>query len=522
MKKLITLFICAILFVIGCNKFGDDFEDDLQGDATISGKLNYRDNISGSGTLKLMAGTKVFIGKDTTDYNNYLYYSVTDAQGNFTFKRLKKGSTYLLFVSDTIDGVAYSTYITRSAPADSVTLLAENDTIRQNGLLLYVLNSEQQPLKGAKIWLYNNKEVFESDTADNSNSIKDSITDQYGRVIFYNYKAGNYYVRAKFNSPNGIISADTTFTFSGKGISRNTVLLSTALNIKNTLLLTVVDESGALLPGINCCIFNNPLLFNQESCDGSSQQKSSGNDGTIKLTNLQAGDYYVYAQTKLNNVEYKGKLNVAVTATGTTSSKIIMKKTAVNTMVVRTVNEAGNPIPGVDFCVFNNPLLFNQEDCAGKYRDSTTSSDGTIKLNSLPAGNYYLYATVTQGTTHYKAKATIFVNATGETPVDLILKKETPSSELLLTAIDNAGTPVNGTSIYFFTSRSLWALDNISGSVRDTITGNNGSVTVQNLPQGKYYIRARVELNGQIAMKGADSVNIPAAPAKVSQTILVQ
>ena len=425
MKKLITLFSCAILFIIGCNKFGDDFEDDLQGDATISGKLNYRDNISGSGELKLMIGTKVFIGKDTADYNNYLYYAVTDAQGNFTFKRLKKGGTYLLFVNDTINGIYYSTYITRSAPTDSLTLIAENDTLRQNGMLFYVLNSEQQPLTGATVWLYNNKEVFESDTANNANSIKDSTTDQYGRVIFYNYKAGKYYLRAKFSSPAGIISADTVFTFSGKGISKNTILLSTALSIKNTLVLTVVDESGTILPGINCCIFNNPLLFNQETCDGSYLQKSSGTDGTIKLTNLQAG-------------------------------------------------------------------------------------------------NYYLYATFTQGNTHYKAKATIFVNATGKTSANLVLKKETLSSELLLTAKDNAGTPVNGTHIYFFTSRSLWALDNIAGSVRDTITGNNGSVTILNMPEGKYYIRARVTLDGQVAMKGADSVNILPAPAKVNQTILVQ
>lgn len=425
MKKLITLFICAILFIIGCNKFDDDFVDDLQGDATISGKLNYRDNISGSGELKLMAGRKVFIGKDTTDYNNYLYYSVTDAQGNFTFKRLKKGGTYLLFVNDTINGIYYSTYITKSAPTDSMTLLAENDTLRQNGMLLYVLNSEQQPLKGAKVWLYNNKEVFESDTVDNANSIKDSATDQYGRVIFYNYKAGNYYLRAKFNSPAGIISADTAFTFSGKGISKNTILLSTSLTIKNTLVLTVVDESGAILPGINCCIFNNPLLFNQEDCEGKYLERSSGADGMIKLTNLQAG-------------------------------------------------------------------------------------------------NYYLYATFTQGNTHYKGKATIFVNATGKTSVNLILKKETAPTELLLTAIDNAGTPVNGTHIYFFTSRSLWALDNTAGSVRDVTTDANGSVTVLNMPEGKYYLRARVKLDDQIVMKGADSVNIPAAPAKVSQTILVQ
>lgn len=93
---------------------------------------------------------------------------------------------------------------------------------------------------------------------------------------------------------------------------------------------------------------------------------------------------------------------------------------------------------------------------------------------------------------------------------------------MLLTAIDNAGTPVNGTHIYFFTSRSLWALDNTAGSVRDVTTDANGSVTVLNMPEGKYYLRARVKLDDQIVMKGADSVNIPAAPAKVSQTILVQ
>lgn len=522
MKKLITLFICTLAIAMGCSKFGNDFEDDLKGDATISGKISYRDNISGSGELKLMGGRKIFIGKDTTDYNNYLYYTITDAQGNFTFQRLNRNRTYLIYVNDTIDEIHYSMYQTRVAPSDTVTLIAENDTIRQNGMLLYVLNSEHQPVKDAKVWLYNNKEIFESDTANNTNSIKDTSTDQYGRAIFYNYKAGTYYLRAKFTSPNGIIAADTGFTFSGKGIQKDTILLSTSLSTKNTLVLKVVDEAGIVLPGITCCIFNNPLLFNQENCDGKYQQKESGDDGMIKLTNLRPGDYYVYAQTTTNKLDYKGKANIKVNASGTTTSTIVMKPVTTNTLKVRTLDEAGNLVPGIDFCVFNNPLRFNQEDCTGHYRDSTTSNDGTIKLNNIPAGSYYLYATVAIGNTQYKAKATVAVNNPGETTIDLILKKETPSSEVLLTVKDNAGTPVNGTDIYFFTSRSLWLADNGTGSVRDTTTGSNGSVTVLNMPPGKYYLQARVMQNNQLFMKGMDSVNIPAAPAKASQTIIVK
>lgn len=520
MEKFLTLFIC-FLFIMACNKFGDDFKDDLKGDATITGQLSYRDNFSGKTELKVLSGAKVYIAYPSSDSVNYIYYVVTDAQGNFTFKRLEKDADYLLFVNDTINDVHYATYITRKAPADTVKMVAENDTLQQNGMLFYVLNSDKQPISGAKLWLYNNKEIFEADTA-HTLSIKDTVTDMYGRAIFYNFNAGTYYVRARFTSPAGLIAADSSYTFRGKGISYDTLLLKTSPAIKNTLLLKVLDESGNLLPGVHCCIFNNPLLFNQESCDGNYADKSSGPDGTLTLTNLPGGNYYVYAQTKVNNIDYKAKVTASVNASGQTTVNIVMKKTAVNSLLVRALDETGNLLPGIQFCVFNNPLQFNQESCNGSYRDSITTTNGTVKFSELPAGNYYLYASFNQGNVHYKAKAFATVTTIGETAVDLILKKEVPSTQLVITAKDNAGTPVNGTSLYFFTSRSLWATDNLSGSVRDTITSSNGAVTIPDMEEGKYYIRARVILDNQVLLRGADSVIIPASPAKINKTILVQ
>lgn len=517
MYKLI-LSLIFIFFIAACET---DVQDDLRGNATISGQLTLRDKYRNNSEVRIMANKKVFISYPRVDSVNYIYYTVTDAQGNFKFERLKDGGEYLLFFTDSIDNVLYSSYVTITAPKDSVKMLAENDSIRQNGMMFYVLNAQGEPIKDVEVGLFNNKEVFDADTS-NKLSIAKRSTDQYGRVIFYSYKKATYYVRAVTSNQSGRISGELTYDFSGAGIGSDTLFLQTTPAIKNTLLIKTLDESGNVLPKVKVCTFNNPLVFDTETCDGSMRSDSTGADGTVKINNLLAGSYYLYAKFTLGGVDYMGQITLPVAATGTTPADVVLKKIVPNELLVRTVDEAGNILPGITTCLFNNALLFNQETCDGKYRSDASKTDGKISFTSLPPGNYYLYAEFVQNNIKYMAKANATVNATGQTSVDLVLRKVVSAYELEITTMDVENTPVNDTKLYFFTSRSLWVADTTLGASHEKATGKNGKITITDMEQGKYYIRARVVLGGHVVMKGADSVTIVNSPVKISKTVIVR
>ncbi len=519
MKKLIII-LSSLFFIAAC-ELENNITDDLKGDATIAGQLSYRDTLSGNGEIGPLGGKKVYISYPDGDSLNYIYHVLTDSKGNFTFKRLNPGEQYLVFFSDSVAGVRFSVYDTVTAPQDKLELIAYNDAFRQSAMLLYVVNAQGEPLKDVETGLFNNKEVFDSDTTNNL-SIKKEKTDQYGRVVFYNFKAGKYYIRAKTSNEAGLISGEKTVEFTGSGIRKDTIFLQTSPVVKNTLQVRTVDEAGNILPKIKVCTFNNPLLFGADACEGSMRSDSTGADGMLKINNPLPGNYYLYAKTTQNNTDYVGKATVTSGENGTTSVDLVMKKAVQNELLVRVLDESGNPLPNINVCLFNNPLQFNTQGCDGNYRTGSAKQDGKISFTGLPGGNYYLYGEIVLNNIKYKGMLTTFVNAAGQTTADLVLRKETNAYELEITAADPDGTPVNDTKLYFFTSRVLWSADTTLGFSYEKKTERNGKVLITDMEEGKYYIRARVVLGGQVVMRGADSVTIAPSPVKVQKIVRLQ
>lgn len=519
MKKIII--VLASLFFIAACELENNIKDDLKGDAVIAGQLSYRDTLNGNGAIRPLAGKKIFISYPDGDSLNYIYHVLTDSNGNFTFKRLNSGKQYLVFFSDSVDHVKLSVYDTVTAPQDKLELLAQNDAFRQNAMLFYIVNAEGEPLKDVETGLFNNKEVFDSDTT-NKLSIAKVSTDQYGRAVFYDFKAGKYYVRAKTSNEAGRISGEKTIEFSGSGIRKDTIFLQTSPVVKNTLQVRTVDEAGNVLPKIKVCTFNNPLLFGTDACDGSMRSDSTGADGMLKINNVLPAAYYLYAKTTQNNTDYVGKATATVQESGATSIDLVMKKVVPNELLVRVVDESGNPLPDITVCLFNNPLQFNTQSCERHYKTGSTKQDGKISFPGIPGGNYYLYAGFELNNIKYKGMLTTFVNAAGQTVADLVLRKEVSAYELEITTVDPDGTPVNDTKLYFFTSRVLWSADTTLGFSYEKNTGKNGKGLITDMEEGKYYIRARVMVGGQVVMKGADSVTIAPSPVRILKTVRVQ
>src|SRR5215217_6538577 len=127
--------LIALLCFFGCDEKlqEQDENDDFKGSEEIKGRLMYRNLYSGSNDTLPLAGKKVYLAYSPSDASNYMYYALTDAQGNFRFTHLYTNKTYDLFTRDTVEGVVFSSFASVTAPQEKVNIVAVNDVLHQTG-----------------------------------------------------------------------------------------------------------------------------------------------------------------------------------------------------------------------------------------------------------------------------------------------------------------------------------------------------------------------------------------------------
>lgn len=424
MKLLITYLL--IFFLAACVKDGKDENDVLKGDSHIYGRVTYIDSYNGPGDEKIAAGRRVYISYTPTDSSSYIYYVKTDAQGYFSFERLDNKTSYDLFFIDSIDKVQYSAYHTITTPNDSVFIVAKNDTLRQNGILIRVTDTNNEFVADAAVGLYNNDQIFQADTS-NTLAIVKATTDMYGRAVFYNLKSGKYYVRGKISYATKKITADAVIQFGGKGIRDYSLVLQPIQQIaEDSLIVKTVDEQGNILPGVGFCVFNNPLLFNTNNCDGNILSSTTNTAGVKNIKDLTAGTYHLLAQGKFQDVSYKGTSTVTLDGvTAKTVTVTLSRITASNVLGISVRDEAQSPVNGTDLYVFTSRVLFLADTTAttlGYIHTTKTNDFGKGSFQNLEAGKYFIRAKAHYGNLLLIGGDTVNVNQTSNIERLIIVK----------------------------------------------------------------------------------------------------
>lgn len=311
MKYLIYILVCICIY--SCVKEGKDTEDTLKGDKTLNGRLSYIDLYNGIAKEEVVANRKVFIAYKPSDTLNYLYYSKTDAQGNFSFKRLDKNTEYDLFFYDSINNIKYSAFKTIAITQDTVRLVATNDTVRQNGIFVTVIDESGEAVNNAQVKLFNNKNAFDndSDTAS-SGFIKSGHTDAYGRILFYNHLEGTYHLRSKISYSSLALSTDTTLSFPGSGIHHYVLQLKKQESMLGSIEVTVNDVGKTPVYGTDVYLYNGQYAFYQDSIFGYIRHTKADVTGKAMFKDLNPGFYFIKAQAAFGTYKLNGMDSVMV------------------------------------------------------------------------------------------------------------------------------------------------------------------------------------------------------------------
>ncbi|HYH14740.1 MAG TPA: carboxypeptidase-like regulatory domain-containing protein [Flavisolibacter sp.] len=427
MKRFYFIYFLILLAFGGCK---DEFEhqdsrDDFKGTEEAKGHVSYKDLYQGDGTELPLAGKKVYLtySKPDTDTTNYLYYTVTDAQGNFHFSHLYDDKEYILFTRDTIGGVIFSSFTQFTPPGENLNIIATNDAFRQTGIVFIVKDQNEQPLKGARVCVFNNEQLFLGDTCEGS--IANVPTDDQGRAVLYNLKGGQYFIKARATAGATLLRGEKTLPYEPKGIIPVEINLSPTTTAKNGIEVVTVDQRGNVLPLSQLCLFNNPDLFRSDSCSKAIQQTPTNSNGAHTFTNLTPGRYYILAQQTFRDSLYRGTGTIDVTTTGVQKLILTLQASPIirNQLNISVVDVFDDPVYQTQVCVFNSQVLFNADTCLGNIDEKLTDRQGSAQFNNLPQGRYYIRARGQFNNLILKGSAIVDLNGSGTTSTRIVVRQ---------------------------------------------------------------------------------------------------
>ena len=314
--------LVVLLAVYGdCKKGAANFHD-LSGDSTIRGTVVLYDTLTGPFNYYGVHPLTVYLGYpgDTT---SYLYSTVTNGLGQFSFNGIDQTQAYLVYARMDSMQIHFYGQILYSAnnPAlfASDTLALYPSQTNQNGIFYHLLDTLGGPLPGCSFFIFSSRELWA-----NNDSIGADYTlkaDSYGRCLQMNVNPGEYFVRAMGTYAGlAVDSIDSVTVPQVNIISRSLTLRAVPNNSK--LIYHLQDASGDPLPYTDVYIFNSQVLWNNSDSSGAAYFVVSDSTGTAKVANIVPGNYYVHALNFTGPDTLKAVDNFTVPATTTVTRSL--------------------------------------------------------------------------------------------------------------------------------------------------------------------------------------------------------
>lgn len=138
---------------------------------------------------------------------------------------------------------------------------------------------------------------------------------------------------------------------------------------------------------------------------------TSKSNGLYTFTNLSKRDYIIFAEAKVNNLDFFASTQVEAGSVKTADLILQPDTTKKNILVIQTRDvQTGNVLNGARICLFSNRLLASSNDCDGSFLTLTSDQYGRSFTTGLKPGKYYINAQLTSGNVSIKTKDSIDVN----------------------------------------------------------------------------------------------------------------
>lgn len=172
---------------------------------------------------------------------------------------------------------------------------------------------------------------------------------------------------------------------------------------------------------------------------------------------------------------------------------------------IKDANGTGT-IKDAKVCVFTSESLFNGGTCEGSLFTLTSNEQGKAFAFQLPAGTYYLNATITINGVALTARKSIQVTAgKGISRTDLNLSTPAAANSLQITTVDQNGALIPNAQLCFFTSRVLFNRDTCGGSNFQVYSNPEGKASKTGIFKAYYYVYAEKFIDSTFSYIGKDS-----------------
>lgn len=314
MNRIIFVFFILLQISSACNKADDhEVQEDFKGTGRLRGRLSYYNPYSADATVKPLAGKPVKLAYHPSDTLNFLYDVITDKDGYFSFSRVDKEREYDLFFKDSINNINYAAFAKRKPDNDTINILATPELNRQNGFYLHVKDSNGDVVPGVNVCVFNSALSAGADTC--LGSLFPAKIDIAGNLMQFNVMQGKYYFRIQTQIGSNTLKGLESVYVAATGITEKTMFLTTTPVNRNGIAFLVLDNKNTPVNNVALCIFNSQVLFDSDSCAGSSFQKNTDVYGKAGLYNIAPGTYFVRAKYQVGNTVLKGTDRVNVSGT---------------------------------------------------------------------------------------------------------------------------------------------------------------------------------------------------------------
>ena len=380
---------------------------------------------------------------------NVIATGTTNESGNIVFEGLEWGKTYILKEKQALQGYELAeknTYLSK-LNKDKVVVV---ENVRKTGTVTLTKEDEKttEQIQGAKYGLYAKEDIYNKKGEveyQRDQLISEKTTNENGQVTFERLTWGEYYIK-EIESVYGYELSEEKLLFTVDSENVENVIQKTAKEVRSkaNLELLKVDDKGKFLQGVEFELFdeNGNKKVRQEIDSGESQLtfKSTGTyawkqneDGT-----WQSENYHVNNSTATMETDEFTIQNGTLTFDWSVSSESVNYDyayyTITNVKTGETIGDANTKIGGTSYGTGYNSLRFNSVE---------------QKLNA--------------GT--YKISFTYRKDSSGHTGLDRAYVKNAKIAYEKITEIPY-------------------------------VTDENGSLKIENIEWGNYYIKEKEPLSG--------------------------
>lgn len=409
-------------------------------------------------------------------------FDLVDKDTNDTFSTVQSNSKgYAVFNDVPVDG---SFIIREIAPPTGYKVADEIEVDLNNSDVQYITVKDPRKTGTVELIKVNNLDrnmpvsgaeytVFDSD----NKVIKTDVTDEQGKIIFSELPWGKYTVK-ETGAPIGYQLNETEYSVE---INRDTVM--------NTISIRTVDTQDDTFVHLVKYAMNIDGTQRDETLPGTTfelvRKSGSGEkhiglyvtdkNGRIDVTDLPYGDYYFHEYRAPAGYELADNVEFTISPDKKDVSVNVYDKRKPGKVILSKRDNLGSIVRGVQFTLYDE----TKETALGEY---TTDQYGTISIDNLEWGTYYLKETYTpeyyQNDPEFKE-----VEIDGEhLEVLVYCVNETQKGSVVLTKTDEIGNNKLAGAEY-----NLYTVDgDMLGSYT---TDENGEISISDLEWGSYYFK---------------------------------